>query len=150
MKRWGVLVAVVIVVAAVRGYGWRPAPQPIRAAAAPVPEAAVARGRLVFERYGCTLCHGKDGQTGIANPNALRNGKVPALVDLGELYKPSELVQVVRTGRYKIDRADDAGAVPPYRMPGWADRMSDQEVNDVVQYLMSLVSKDAKKKGWGG
>jgi mono/diheme cytochrome c family protein len=33
-------------------------------------------------------------------------------------------------------------------MPGWGDRLNDPEVNDLVQYLMSLVSKDAKKKGW--
>lgn len=148
MKRWGVLIACLTVAAAVKAYGWRPAPQPIRVAAAPAPDTPVARGRLVFERYGCTLCHGAEGKVGVANPNALREGKVPAIMDLAEAYKPTEVAQLIRTGRYTIDRATETGAVPPYRMPGWGDRLSDQEVNDLVLYLMSLVSKGAEKKGW--
>lgn len=149
MKRWGVLVALVVVVTAVKGYGWRPAPQPIRAATTPVPDTAVARGKLVFDRYGCTLCHGAEGKGGVANPNALREGgKVPAIVDLADAYKASEVAQLIRTGRHGVDRANAAGPVPPYRMPGWGDRLSEQDINDLVQYLMSLVSKGAKKKGW--
>ena len=149
MKPWGVLATLAIVVAAVLGYGWRPAPQTIRAAVPSAPDTAVARGHLVFDRYGCTLCHGKDAKGGVANTNALRDGgKVPAIVDLADAYKPSEVALLIRTGRHNVDRADANGAVPPYRMPGWADRMSEQEINDLVQYLMSLVSKGAEKKGW--
>jgi mono/diheme cytochrome c family protein len=149
MKRWGVVLALVVVVTAARTFGRPPAPQPIRAAVPPAPDTAVARGHVVFNRYGCTLCHGQDGKGGVANKNALREGgKVPAIIDLADAYKPSEVAQLVRTGRHSVDRADAAGAVPPYRMPGWGDRMSDQDVNDLVQYLMSLVSKDAQKKGW--
>jgi mono/diheme cytochrome c family protein len=148
MKRWGVVVTFAVMVAAILGYGWRPAPQTIRAAVPAAPDTAVARGHVVFDRYGCTLCHGKDGKGGIANPNALRNAKVPTIVDLADAYKASEVAQLIRTGRHNVDRADVAGAIPPYRMPGWGDRMSEQEINDLVQYLMSLVSKGAEKKGW--
>lgn len=147
MKRWGVLVTLVIVVVAVRAYGWRPAPQPIPVVATLAPDTAVARGHLVFDRYGCTLCHGSEGKAGVANPNALRNAKVPNINDLADAYKPDEVAQLIRTGRHNVDRADAAGAIPPYRMPGWGDRLSEQEINDLVQYLMSLVSK-GKKKGW--
>jgi mono/diheme cytochrome c family protein len=148
MKRWGVVLTLVVVVAAARTFGRPPAPQVIRVAATPAPDTAVARGRLVFERYGCTLCHGPEGKAGVANPNALRNGKVPAIIDLADAYKPSEVAQLIRSGRHNVDRADAAGAVPPYRMPGWDDRLSEHDVNDLVQYLMSLVSKDAKTKSW--
>jgi mono/diheme cytochrome c family protein len=149
MQRWGIVLTLVVVVAAARTFGRPPAPQPIRAAVATAPDTAVARGHLVFNRFGCTLCHGQDGKGGVANPNALREGgKVPAIVDLADAYKSSEVAQLIRTGRHSVDRADAAGAIPPYRMPGWGDRMSDQEVGDLVQYLMSLASKGADKKGW--
>lgn len=148
MRRWGVLVTLVIVVAAVKGYGWRPAPQPIRVAATPAPDTAVARGRLVYEHYGCTMCHGPDGNGGVPNPNALRNGKVPSIIDVADVYTAAEVAQLIRAGRHNVDRAEATGAIPPYRMPGWGDRLSEQDVNDLVQYVMSLYPKGAKKKGW--
>lgn len=149
MKRWGVVFTLVVVVAVARTFGRPPAPQPVRATVPPAPDTAVARGHLVFNRYGCTLCHGQDGKGGVANTGALRDGgKVPAIADLSDAYKPSEVAQLIRTGRHNVDRADGAVAIPPYRMPGWGDRMSDQDVNDLVEYLMSLVSKGTGKKGW--
>jgi mono/diheme cytochrome c family protein len=148
VKRWGIVLTVAIAAVAVRAYGWRPAPQPIRTVVAPAPATAEARGRLVFDRYGCTLCHGPEGKGGVPNPNALRNAMVPTIIDLADAYTPAEVAQLIRTGRHNVDRADAAGAIPPYRMPGWGDRLSEQDVHDLVQYLMSLASKDAKKKGW--
>lgn len=148
MHRWGVPVTLVIVVVAVLAYGWRPAPQPVRVAKPRVPDTAVARGRLVYERYGCTLCHGPEGKGGLANANALRNAQVPSIIEVADLYKTAEVVQLIRAGHRTIDRADAAGAVPPYRMPGWGDRMSEQEIKDVAEYVMSLFPKNAKKKGW--
>ena len=149
MRLFGVLLVCVAGAALFSAYGPPPAPRAVRAAVPSAPDAAVARGRLVFDRYGCTLCHGQEGKGGVANTGALRDGgKVPPIADLADAYKPSEVAQLIRTGRRTVDRADGVTAAPPYRMPGWGDRMSEPEVNDLVQYLMSLVSKDAKKKGW--
>jgi mono/diheme cytochrome c family protein len=150
MKRWGIPLAAVVVPAAIWFFGRPPAPQSIRTPAKPAPVAAVARGRLVYEHYGCTLCHGPDGKGGLANANALRNAQVPSILEVADTYTPAEVAQVIRFGRPHIDRASEKGVVPPYRMPGWGDRMSDQEVSDLVQYVMSLFPKNAKKKGWGG
>ena len=149
MKRRRILLTIVVVVAAIWFFGRPPAPYSIRIAATPAPDAAVARGRLVYERYGCTLCHGADAKGGLSNANALRNAKVPSLIEVADLYTAAEVAQLLRSGRSHVDRADDKGAIPPYRMPGWGDRMSEQEISDVVQYVMSLFPKDAKKKGWG-
>lgn len=148
MKRWSVLLVLVVVVLAVRAYGRPPAPEPIRIAAKPAPDAPVARGRVVYERYGCTLCHGVDGKGGVANPNALRNAQVPSIIEVADVYTVAEVTTLVRNGRSHVDRADEKGVVPPYRMPGWGERMSDQEVGDLVQYVMSLAPKSAKKSGW--
>ncbi len=149
MWRWGTVVVLAFAVVAARSYNRAPASRPIRAAKAPVDDTAVARGHLVYERYGCSMCHGPEGKGGFANPNAETDGKVPSIVYVAEGYKPSEVAQVIRAGRPRVGRADPKGAVPPYRMPGWGDRLSEQEIDDLVSYLMSLYPKDAKKKGWG-
>jgi mono/diheme cytochrome c family protein len=149
MKLRSVLLTVVVVAAATWFFGRPPAPHSIRAAAKPTPDSAVARGRLVYERYGCQLCHGPDAKGGLANPNALRDAKVPSLIPVADTYTAAEVAQVIRFGRPRIDKKDDKGAMPPFRMPGWGNRISDQDVNDLVQYVMSLFPKGAKKKGWG-
>lgn len=149
VKRWSVLLVIVVVVLAVRAYGRPPAPESIRTTAKPTPEAPLARGRLVYERYGCMLCHGVEGKGGVANPNALRNAQVPSITEVADVYTVAEVTTLVRNGRSHVDRADEKGAAPPYRMPGWGERMSDQEVSDLVQYVMSLTPKSAKKSGWG-
>jgi mono/diheme cytochrome c family protein len=149
MKRWGILLVLVAVGVAARIYARPPAPQSIRAAVKPAPDAPVARGRLVYERYGCMLCHGPDGKGGLANPNALRDAKIPSLLETADTFTLPEVEQAIRFGRPRIDRADEKGVVPPYRMPGWRDRMSDQEVNDLAQYVLNLAPKGAKKSGWG-
>ena len=148
MKRWSVLLTLVVIAVAVRLAGRPPAPETIHTVPKPVPASAVARGRLVYERYGCAMCHGQDGKGGVANPNALRDAKVPSVIETADVYTATEVAQLIRFGRPRIDRADDKGVVPPYRMPGWGDRISEPDVNDMVQYLMSLSPRGAKKKGW--
>lgn len=146
MPRWGqVLAFAVAVVAAARVYGRPPEPTPVRMDPRQPPDTAEARGRIVFERYGCRMCHGANGQGGFANPNAETDGKVPAVVFVKEGYTPAELAQLIRRGNPTIGRADPKGPTPPYRMPGWGDRMSPREVDDLVQYLLSLYPKTAEE-----
>jgi len=52
---------------------------------------------------------------------------------------------LIRTGKQNIGLADPKGPTPPYRMPSWGDRMSAREVDDLVQYLLSLYPASAQK-----
>ena len=146
MKRWGVLLTLVVLVAAIRVMARPPAPQPIHNTAQPVPASAAARGRLLYDQYGCAMCHGEDGKGGFANLNSETDGKVPAVVYVKEGYTRAEVADVILKGKTLIGRSDPKGPVPPYRMPGWRDRMNKQEVSDLVEYLMSLYPKAASDK----
>jgi mono/diheme cytochrome c family protein len=143
MKR-GLGVAVIAIAAlALRAYVRPPAPAVVRAHEPPIATTAEARGRLVYERYGCVMCHGADGKGGFANPNAETDSQVPAIIFVKEGYTPVELARVIRNGAPTIGRADPKGPAPPYRMPSWDDRMSTREVDDLVQYLLSLYPETA-------
>jgi mono/diheme cytochrome c family protein len=147
MGRWGkFFVFAVAVAVAGRAYGRLPAPQAIRLDKPSVPGTATARGRVVYERYGCRMCHGDAGEGGFANPNAETDGKVPAIKFVKEGYTPAEIAKLIRTGTPRIGLADPKGQTPPYRMPSWDDRMSAREVDDLVQYLLSLYPASAQKK----
>jgi len=116
-----------------------PPPQLIRADPAALTEdTATARGRLVYERYGCVMCHGDDGAGGRENTNADTEGTIQGVIKVAEGYTDAELQRLVRNGTPHIGRENAEGPQPPYRMPGWGDRMSDDEVRDLVHYLISL------------
>jgi mono/diheme cytochrome c family protein len=142
----------VVVVIAIVGYGVRlqtrpPAPSAVRAAAAPA-DTAVARGKAVYGRYGCSACHGADGKGGFANPNSETDGKVPGVTFVAEGYTRGELRKKILEGLATIGRKDPKGPKPPFRMPGWAGQMSDGELSDLVEYLFSLYPKSAGGDKW--
>lgn len=107
---------------------------------------SIERGRVVYRRYGCAMCHGVDGKGGFPNLNAETDGKVPAVIYVSEGYTDRELRQRLLDGTSTIGKGDPKGPRPPYRMPGWRDQMSDREVDDLVQYLHSLFPKTADEK----
>lgn len=147
MKWLGALAAIVLSVVALRAQLRPPDPRSVRLTPeAPAEDTAEARGKLVYEHYGCVMCHGADGKGGFANPNAETDGKVPAVIYVQEGYTAAEVADVIRRGKAWIGRGDPKGPTPPYRMPGWHDRMSNQEVDDLVRYLMSLYPKTASEK----
>jgi mono/diheme cytochrome c family protein len=92
------------------------------------------------------MCHGRDGKGGLANPNAETEGKVPGVVYVAEGYSPAELRRKILDGTPTIGKADPKGPRPPYRMPGWSDRMTEPEVADLVAYLMGLYPKSEEQK----
>lgn len=118
-------------------------PTAVRTAVGESPATPEARGRLVYARYGCAMCHGAEGRGGFSNPNAETDGKVPAVIYVAEGYTPAELEKLLLDGTPTIGKADPNGPQPPYRMPGWRGRMTQAEVRDLVRYLMSLYPKDA-------
>jgi mono/diheme cytochrome c family protein len=130
-----------------RAYARPPLPQAVRMQPrAADADTALARGRSVYERYGCAMCHGADGKGGFANANAETEGKVPGVVYVAEGFTPAELRRKLLDGAATVGRADPNGPRPPYRMPGWKGQMSDQEADDLVRYLMSLYPKSAEEK----
>lgn len=140
------LAAFVALIFSVRAVTRPQAPMIVAAAEPPHGDSPAERGRRVYERYGCALCHGQDGKGGFANPNAETAGKVPGVVYVAEGYTEGELRKKVLDGLATVGKADAKGPRPPYRMPGWAGQMSEREVEDLVRYLMSLYPKSAKEK----
>lgn len=143
MRRPLLAAACVVGLAAVWWQRGGPAPSAVRAAAPEVAATPEARGRLVYARYGCAMCHGADGRGGFANPNAETDGKVPAVTYVAEGYTPAELERLILDGTPAVGKADPNGPRPPYRMPGWRGRMREDEVRDLVRYLVSLYPESA-------
>lgn len=146
MSRALLAVLAVFVAAGVQWATGAPAPHAVRARHDPPAASAIERGRGVYAAYGCAMCHGIDAKGGFANPNAETDGKVPGLLMVKEGYLPRELAQKILDGAPRIGKADPKGPVPPYRMPGWRDRMTREEADDLVQYLFSLYPKAAEEK----
>jgi mono/diheme cytochrome c family protein len=96
------------------------------------------RGREVYRRYGCVMCHGPEGRGGFANPNAETDGKVPGVIHVAEGYTRAELRKRLIDGTPTVGRGNPNGPRPPFRMPGWGSRMTAGELDDLVAYLMSL------------
>lgn len=147
MKWLVALAAVVVSVVALRAQLRPPDPQIIRIEPArPAEDTAAARGKVLYGRYGCVMCHGADGKGGFANLNAETDGKIPAVIFVKEGYTLAEVAEVIRHGKPQVGRADPDGPIPPYRMPGWHDRLSHRDIDDLAQYLMSLFPKAAAEK----
>ncbi|MBZ5557477.1 MAG: cytochrome c [Acidobacteriia bacterium] len=124
------------------------APAVVRQQLQPVAGDAAARGRLLYQSYGCGVCHGAEAKGGFANPNSETEGKVPGLTMVKEGYLERELVQKILDGAPRIGKADAKGQTPPYRMPGWKDRMTRAEATDLARYLISLYPKKAAEDKW--
>lgn len=146
VKRWPVIAAVLVLGFGAKALTRSPAPTAVPAAVRVPAESPAERGRVVYERYGCALCHGPEGKGGFANPNSETAGKVPGVVYVAEGYTEPELRKKVLEGLATVGRGDPKGPRPPYRMPGWAGQMSDRDVGDLVKYLMSLYPKSAEEK----
>lgn len=136
--------ALLIVLALIVHLQTRPsAPRVVRVASDERAATAAGRGARVYTRYGCAACHGADGKGGFSNPNAETDGKVPAVIFVAEGYTRGELRRKILDGFATVGKADPKGLRPPYRMPGWAGQMTDQEVGDLTEYLMSLFPQSA-------
>ncbi len=89
-------------------------------------EASVIRGRLVYQNY-CTLCHGKEGK---GDGRAARLHTPPPF-NLTLSAAPREYTaQVVRRGGEAMSRGKG--------MPPWGDQLTDEQVNDILNYLFSI------------
>ncbi len=115
-------------------------------AAAAVPGDRKARGELVFARYGCAACHGPGGTGGVANPNA-QGGLVPAIHKVAEGFTDEELKAVITKGRVSVAASEQAPP-PPLRMNSWGVVMGDDEMDDLIVYLKSLMPEAKPGEDW--
>ncbi|HBQ38177.1 MAG TPA: hypothetical protein DD714_04120 [Candidatus Omnitrophica bacterium] len=99
---------------------------------------AVERGRAVFQKYGCAGCHGEGGLGGRKNWNAQLGEEEPSLVYVKMTYDRDSLKSLIRDGRQPVPRRDPARPRAPSYMPAWKDRLSETELDDLVEYLLSL------------
>ena len=92
----------------------------------------IRRGQTAFQEFACTTCHEVAGA----------NLPVPAIqpVRLGGpvIHEPSDgyLVTAIINPRYHAERHAGADATGR-RMPEFADRMTVQQLTDIVAYLQS-------------
>jgi len=111
---------------------------------------AAERGRRLAEREGCFTCHGPGGIAGIANPG--RSERVEGFNNPSMSKKTvQEIREWIRDGvpqrlaaseRWKTRR--DAGAIV---MPAFGDRLTDQELDDVVAYVIVVGGVDGPRDG---
>lgn len=109
---------------------------------------AVEAGRAVFQKYGCTACHGFEGRGGVKNTNAVTGGEVPPLTYVAQGFTKDQLKDLIRAGRYPT-KADPKGPTPPLWMPVWKDKISEEELDQLVEYLTSLYPADSAQSQKG-
>lgn len=102
----------------------------------------IERGKLVFKKYGCAGCHGKEGGGGVPNPNAKTGQQVPKLIYVAEGYTKDELKKRILNGQHEIFALDRSKPAPPLYMPAWRGKIEEGELNDLVEYLFSLMPKE--------
>lgn len=106
----------------------------------------ILAGWKVYTGKGCVFCHGPGGAGGVKNPNAI-GGEIPSLVKVGGAYTKEELVLKIRQGVQDVQQDDPKGPPPPLFMPKWGERLTAQEMDDVADYLMSLLPQE-EREGW--
>jgi mono/diheme cytochrome c family protein len=105
------------------------------------PEAAAlkpaARGELIFNKAGCVACHGQFGGGGYPNNN-VAGGLIPTLTKVSEGYSKAELHSKIQMGAFSLLN-DPKGEKPKIFMPKWGDQLKPAEIDDLVEYLFSLM-----------
>lgn len=101
---------------------------------------ARARGRAIYVRAGCVACHGTEGRGGQPNPGA-PDDVIPALAPLMGTYTRWELKARIRAGATAQGRDGLTAAVD---MPAWKGFLSDDDLDALATYLLSLAEGQPK------
>jgi len=103
------------------------------------------RGRILFQKYGCALCHGIQGTGGVRNNNALTGDAVTSLTYVARAFNRESLRQKILTGVLIVAKKDSLGPVPPLFMPSFRGRITDSELDDLITYLLSLAPQEEEE-----
>lgn len=136
---------------------------------------ALKRGKSLYLRSGCVLCHGPDGKGGVKNKNYVKDA-IPALNVLSErmlIWEKAEAYKVIKrlvankpleqteafeeldlpnlaavsaqyiNVRDIIEKGQLSGkkvlsGSTPIDMPEWKGKLSQQDINLIIAYLLSL------------
>ena len=116
------------------------------AAAAAAAEAALTpelrNGLKVYEEYSCVTCHGPGGKGGVHNFNAQTAQQVPALIHVADSYTRAELIAKIQKGVPVEPKLNSNGPTPPLHMPAFQGLLDEQQMHDLVDYLLSLKPKE--------
>jgi mono/diheme cytochrome c family protein len=102
---------------------------------------ALQPGLKVYGDFSCAACHGLAGKGGVHNFNSQTGQEVPALIHVAESYTKPELITKIQTGVPLEPKLNTNGPEPPLHMPGFKDLLSDQQMQDLLAYLISLKPK---------
>lgn len=91
--------------------------------------AALARGKHTFVKY-CSKCHGKEADG--RGRDAYKYKPMPTNFHIALAARPY-MVEITKKGGKAMHRSDN--------MPDWGDDLSNQQIEEVVSYLMSLRKK---------
>lgn len=102
----------------------------------------IEKGRFLFNHRGCIVCHGKDAKGGVRNPNSQSGEEIPTLVYIREGYTKPELIERIKDGIPVVGKKDIHKSEPPINMPSWKDKLTDEEIGNIVEYLFSIYPKE--------
>jgi mono/diheme cytochrome c family protein len=97
----------------------------------------VQRGRAVALRSGCFGCHGADGANPIPDPG-LQTGSVPKWIGGTWMMwndSPQDIRGWILNGHPAGRQPDEKALIA---MPAFRDHLSDQEVDDLVAYVLAV------------
>lgn len=120
----------------------RPEPEPLYAS-------SVEAGRAVFEKHGCAGCHGAGGLGGRKNWNAQLGEEEPSLVYVKAYYDRESLKELIRNGRQPVPRLNPARPAPALYMPPWKEKIPEEDLEQLVDYLFSLYDQVAQEQQRG-
>jgi mono/diheme cytochrome c family protein len=106
---------------------------------------AVKRGEMIFNRAGCVGCHNAAGKGGYPNNNVV-GGLIPSLTRVAEGYSKEELKEKIHNG-VTPEPADPSKPAPYIQMPKWGDKLTDDELDSLVEYLYSILPA-GKTEDW--
>ena len=90
---------------------------------------SIARGKVVYGKY-CSKCHGQnaDGR----GKDARKYKPEPTNFRVAQAVRPY-MVEITKKGGKAVGRSED--------MPDWDGDLTDQQIQDVVSYIMSVRGK---------
>lgn len=109
-----------------------------------LPKNQLEKGKLVYQRYGCGVCHGADAKGGVPNPGS-QVDPIPGLDRVAEGFTEEEVRKVILNGRNALPK-DPGGPAPRLHMNAWKALMDEDEVHVLTDYLFSLMPQSEKSE----
>lgn len=97
----------------------------------------VAKGRAVYEKFGCAACHGPDARGGIRDFN-YQYDVTPNLRRVVGTYSRETLKEKISEGVPFVAKHNPNGPQPPLYMPAWKSKIKGDDLENLVTYLQSI------------